>query len=353
MVNTAGHCDPPLSFGIEIERVVLPRKYRPYEVQHYEALARRLTGCYDIRADWNRRNRRKGTDYNVWYITRDGSLKAEDHEVALEAVSRKLEVSSCWEKEIEAFWTAMDDLFWLCPALSESNLSCGSHIHVAPTSRRFTLWELKQIALATIIHEDHILTILPDFRRNNKYCMPNSSVQETQLWDDYGWLKSEDGLIECRKRIRSFKSTAELVRYMQGKERKVLWNFNNTLHNGSGTVEFRGGRFLSDAESTKSWATFAFLFIDRALRSNYLYEYYELTWTSLNWRNQTEFLAERDDLWDDLRSMANYQHMPYNLPATVYGMSEEEESEEEDSSEEYDVYDDSEDSEDEDQYYVY
>lgn len=273
----------------------------------------------------------------------------------------------------------MEDLFWLCSDLTESNLSCGSHIHVAPTARSFTLWELKQIAFATIIHEDHILTILPDFRRNNRYCMPNSSVQGTQLWDDFGWLKDVDGLIECRKRIYSFRSTAELVRYMQGEERKVLWNFNNTLHNGSGTVEFRGGRFLSEAESTKSWATFAFLFIDRALRSvstlppnhhwhmeliefeNYLYE--KLTWA----QDQTEFCAERDGLWDDLISMANSQHMPFNLPATVHGMSEVEDSEEEDSGEEaegsgeyedsdedsHEEYDDSEDSEEEDQYYVY
>ena len=80
MMNTARGCDPPLSFGIEIEAVVQPREYRSYDVQHYEALARRLTGWYDIKADWNRGNRRKGTDYNVWYITRDGSLIAEDHE---------------------------------------------------------------------------------------------------------------------------------------------------------------------------------------------------------------------------------------------------------------------------------
>ena len=187
--------------------------------------------------------------------------------VALEAVSRKFEVSSSWEGEIDTFWTAMNDLFWLCSDLTESNLSCGSHIHVAPTTRSFTLRELKQIALATIIHEDHILAILPKFRRNNEYCMPNSSVQNTQLWNDYGRLKNKDGLTECRKRILGFRSSTELVRYIQGEERKVLWNFNNTLHDGSGTVEFRGGRFLLDAESTKSWATFAFLFIDRALRS--------------------------------------------------------------------------------------
>jgi len=161
----------------------------------------------------------------------------------------------------------MNDLFRLSSDLTESNLSCGSHIHVAPTTRSFTLWELKQIVFATIIHEDHILTILPEFRRNNKHCVANSSVQNTQLWNDYSWLKNKDGLTECRKRILSFTSTAELVRYVQGEERKVLWNFNNTLHDGSGTVEFRGGRFLSDAESTKSWATFAILFIDRALRS--------------------------------------------------------------------------------------
>jgi hypothetical protein len=274
----------------------------------------------------------------------------------------------------------MEDLFWLCSDLTDSNLSCGSHIHVAPSTRSFTLGELKQIALATIIHEDHILTILPEFRRNNKYCIPNSSVKDTQLWNDFGWLKNEEGLIECRRRIRNFRSTAELVKYMQGEERKVLWNFNNTLHNGSGTVEFRGGRFLSDAESTKSWATFAFLFIDRALRSvsalppnhhshmelirfeNYLYVDYGLAWVP-HWRDEMEFRAERDDLWDDLISMANNQHMSCNLPATVHRMSEEE-SDEEDSGEEAEgsgEYEDSDedsdeeydDSEEEDEYYVY
>jgi len=65
--------------------------------------------------------------------------------------------------------------------------------------------------------------------------------------------------------------------------------------------------------------------------------------------------------------MARYQHMSYNLPTTVYGMSEEEETDSEDSedetegSSEYEdsdedsseEYDDSEDSEYEDQYYIY
>jgi hypothetical protein len=76
-----------------------------------------------------------------------------------------------------------------------------------------------------------------------------------------------------------------------------------------------------------------------------------------------EFRAERDDLWDDLISMADNRRMSCNLPATVHRMSEEE-SDEEDSGEEAEgsgEYEDSDedsdeeydDSEEEDEYYVY
>ena len=40
-------------------------------------------------------------------------------------------------------------------------------------------------------------------------------------------------------------------------ERKVLWNFKPAANDGTGTIEFRGGRHLRGPVRTKRWIAFA------------------------------------------------------------------------------------------------
>ena len=168
-------------------------------------------------------------------------------------------------------WEAVDSLF----RVLRNSLSCGSHVHVALTHRGFTLRELKQIALATIIHEDCILKILHTTRRNHDYCKPNTMILGTGLWNDFGkWKHMPDQLQTRRDGLRAFarsidgiRSRDELVDYIQGGERNCLWNFQNIRSGQSGTVEFRGGRHLRGPVRTKRWVTFAVLFVDLALQT--------------------------------------------------------------------------------------
>ena len=62
-------------------------------------------------------------------------------------------------------------------------------------------------------------------------------------------------------------SKEELVSYVQGSDRRSLQNFRNVLPDGTGTVEFRGGRHLSGPVRPERWVTFTVLFVDFATRS--------------------------------------------------------------------------------------
>lgn len=52
---------------------------------------------------------------------------------------------------------------------------------------------------------------------------------------------------------------------MQG-NRYVLWNFDNVAQDKSGTIEFRGGRFLRGEVRTKRWMAFTVAFIHAMLQ---------------------------------------------------------------------------------------
>lgn len=285
--------DPKLTFGIEIEAIVQPRAPL-YGQSPYEALAMRMKQYYKLNVTWYKKEVRgtwKNTKYDAWHVTYDSSLDLEgpndgiiiipellyEHPklmyciVSLEVVAPKLMAGDVWEHQIRLVWQAIRDLF----RVKKHAISCGSHVHVAPTSRAFTLDELKLIAMFTVIHEDSILKTLHTTRENHKYCERNTKIEGTGLWDDFGRVKHgrqlsyfrEDGLRACQLAIADISSKTELVEYIQGEERRVLWNFRNILPGGSGTVEFRGGRHLRGPNRTISWATFGILFIDLALRS--------------------------------------------------------------------------------------
>src|SRR4051812_28662287 len=95
--------------------------------------------------------------------------------VALEAVSRKLHTGTReWEQELKLFWEAMRVVFRV-----KKNFTCGSHVHVAPFNRQYTLHELKTIAFALIIKEHLVQALLPPARQSSTYCRPNSTVSPT------------------------------------------------------------------------------------------------------------------------------------------------------------------------------
>lgn len=165
------------------------------------------------------------------------------------------------DKNIELFWFATRNIFEI-----KSNVSCGTHIHVSPTGRRYTFAELRKIAYAVASQEELIMAILPPERVDNHYCRPSSSVS-VNLRDDIT-PTSFDGpdrpTLRVTTRLWDCNTEEQLVTYMQAGNRMVLWNFENVLKE-CGTVEFRGGRHMRGPKRTKRWIAFAVVFVAKAI----------------------------------------------------------------------------------------
>ena len=125
-----------------------------------------------------------------------------------------------WEEHIKPFWEAMTKVFQ-----AQKDMSCGSHIHVGPIGRKWTLDELKKIAFAVCIYESYVCNILPSERRDNQHCERNSKVG-TAMGSSLR-QRSSASLRMIAYQIKSKTNTNELCAYMQGSidNRKVLWNF--------------------------------------------------------------------------------------------------------------------------------
>lgn len=239
-----------------------------------------------------------------------------------------------WEEQIKLFWEAMTKVFKI-----QQDTSCGSHIHVAPIGRKWTLDELKKIAFAVCIYESYVCAVLPSERRDNPHCERNSKIGT--LMGGSLRQRSSTALRTISNQIK-FKSNAnELCAYMQGSidNRKVLWNFQNTVsrvgYSPSGTIEFRGGRHLRGKVRTLRWITFAIAFISMALGEvSHLGCGGELFLTTLqNLVNKAGFYTvpstsgaslelEVATFWNRIRQYAHRLRMEANLPSEYKMMNE-------------------------------
>ena len=179
----------------------------------------------------------------------------------MEAVSPKFTTKNGhWIADIINFWEAFDHLF----KLDSRNLSCGCHIHVAPRTRSYTLEELKTIAYAVVIYEKHIREFMKPERRGKHYCRTNTTLSPSliRIFDPG---TNRDTYSQFARELRAITTKETLCAFMQGEERRVIWNFRNIVPNGIGTVEFRGGPQLHTSQETIRWIMFAVGFIELAL----------------------------------------------------------------------------------------
>lgn len=160
--------------------------------------------------------------------------------------------SKDWEGVVDKFWDAQKAVFHM-PAKSTS---AGSHIHIAPGLRqRWSLEQLKNIAVGVACFERYIREILPASRRDNKYC-PGNTTKSDRL---RGYYSDADGWRPLLSALRTM-NRAEVISLMQS-DRNVLWNFRPAADDGIGTIEFRGGRHLRGPARTKWWISFAVAYI--------------------------------------------------------------------------------------------
>lgn len=170
----------------------------------------------------------------------------------LEAVSPIFHTSKDWESRIDAFWHAQNTVFHM-PA---KNKSCGSHVHVAPgTRQRWSLEQLRNIAVGITCYEKQVREMLPVERRDNEYCRENTSSSGRLI----SYYSASEGWNPLKSAVRGL-SRASLISLMQN-GRRVLWNFEPAAESGIGTIEFRGGRHLRGHVRTKRWIAFAVAYI--------------------------------------------------------------------------------------------
>ncbi|KAI8951762.1 hypothetical protein F4801DRAFT_543354 [Xylaria longipes] len=169
-----------------------------------------------------------------------------------------------WEDDVEMFWNAWSHVF----RKPDASSLCGSHIHVSPyPSKAFSLSQLKDIAFGVIFYEPLVQELLPKCRQHNKYCRKNT-LRSKKLQDlrsgGYGlqdfW--SYISVIDDENKLRDFmqESSGQL------KDRHALWNFDNILPGGSGSIEFRGGHGLRGSAETRMWISFVVAFIHLCLK---------------------------------------------------------------------------------------
>jgi hypothetical protein len=282
-------------FGVEIEIIAEPHTVRHPLLRafYYEKLAAALRKRGEPAAADTllQKYRKRAEHYDKWWITKDGSLKSPAHPlskktlicttpevsstcihfpptdsgtdvVPLEAVSPILSTRNVWEEDIDTFWKAWSKVFHM-PTTSRL---CGSHIHVsASPDHRFNREQLRSIAFGVFFYEKNVVELLPEYRRGNKYCEPNS----VKAWefDDLGYIITDPFDLErLRDAIwgRFGDDDAigyELPQFMQGSNRRVLWNFQNIGVRKLGSIEFRGGPRLSGPVDTKRWIAFVVSFV--------------------------------------------------------------------------------------------
>lgn len=188
----------------------------------------------------------------------------------MEVVSPKLNTTMHLGTTLSDFWEAMRVHF-----NPQKDLSCGGHVHVTPLSlnSKFSFRSLKKIAFATVIYEDFVAAMLPQARRENKFCLTNSRSIESGLRETIIAHSSQGRIAALRyvaQEIRSKPNEMELYFYMQG-NRYVLWNFQNIFPNpktgrSTGTVEFRGGNQFLSTKGTLAWVAFVLGFVTLALQ---------------------------------------------------------------------------------------
>ncbi|KAK1756705.1 putative amidoligase enzyme-domain-containing protein [Echria macrotheca] len=324
---------PTPYFGVEMEFIARVRRVHRlgdyedslYETKHglrlstraayYECLAAQLrANGQKAAADRLDKSYRKHPEhYDKWWITKDGSLGNPRYPfLPLEAVSPILNTVK-WEAHIDAFWNAWRRVF--CTP-KESPL-CGSHVHVSPgRSKRFTLSQLKSLAMGIVFYEELIVGLLPEERRSNHYCKPNT-LHSRELkflpmvwehWQVFWFFRHRIGSLRTEKELRDFMQLG----HEGNKDRYVLWNFDNVLKGKSGTVEFRGGPGFTSAVIAKRWIAFVVAFVQLCLDKDLP------AWTPNNFQEVTDMST----FWWKIVEAAGRIGVQHHLPNRWKEMSE-------------------------------
>lgn len=140
--------------------------------------------------------------------------------------------------------------------LVKTNKSCGTHIHLSPLGRSWTLEELKSIAIAINHFESAFEVLLPMTRRGSPYARSNRRYMNSAL--------ENKGDSECIEAVLACQSVDDLATLMCT-DRYVAWNFVNLKKDYTkGTLEWRQPPGQNDAVGCLAWIELALNFVHSA-----------------------------------------------------------------------------------------
>ncbi|KAM3515443.1 hypothetical protein MY11210_001005 [Beauveria gryllotalpidicola] len=255
--------------GMEIEGIVAAARPLHDPNQCYQRLVEELRSLGEP-AVVNRRPKSRAADYynTHWAVTSDASLEAAPGQVGFEAVSPIYAFEELrWDYAMSNFARALrNSPFTLVP-----HDSASTHVHVKTAHRDFSLDELRTICFASIVFEWHIFQMLPLHRESSHYCrgvMQGNGLIKSLFPNGFNSEESRH-VKRLRQGIQHIRDAHELVAFVQGDTRHMLWNFSNIIQ-VSGTIEFRGGGQGTSPSLVRTYIYIAVGFIELALQESLL-----------------------------------------------------------------------------------
>ena len=253
--------DPPaLRFGTELEVLVIPSQI----CSSRESAGDYLSSILTSKNEYNEIDRDRNLAYSFerWTIVYDSSLfKYEDKDAnlwGLEIVSaintEHYGSKGPWEERYQTLWTCLEENLRFV-----KSSACGTHVHIsAESSWLIAGITLKSVAKAVVYFERCVDSLMPEDRRNNRYCGSNRNnplLQSRSFPEIFELIEGCETLAELSKLMCSDG--------MDSSNKFFRWNFT-PLGRSMGTIEFRQPPGCTNAEDAVTWTEFALAFVKGA-----------------------------------------------------------------------------------------
>lgn len=181
----------------------------------------------------------------------------------VELVSRVMETDAPRKLETTQVCDTILDNFDI-----KQNRACGTHVHIKPKDRPYTLSELKAFVKGATLYSDATLNLVAS--RNLTYCQPNhNSTKLKDFKTNYRNAEKSGRPGKLFAWIESHHKVFHLVHNVC-KDREVAWNLLPVLENDKkGTIEFRLPPQVEELVSAHYWIAFTYAFVHHCLNVNF------------------------------------------------------------------------------------
>ena len=126
----------------------------------------------------------------------------------------RYEPGSSWRQGLKSHFRLIESY-----AKIMSDITCGTHVHISPGNREWTLEEVKNVSRSILYFEEAFEVLLPPERRGNRECRSNRS--------DNPKLKHLPDLEACFEKIGECTTIKALIYLMNAKD-EFDWQFHET-----------------------------------------------------------------------------------------------------------------------------